>query len=486
MSAALLSVECSRVVWGEAVGGSCRLENDGEDTLRQVNALHAGARTGFVVTDLGTGRSKVFAAQRAAGYESVASDLAAGAALERRWRSGVDFDFPHAGRFELKARFHWFDAGQPVWLDTQPLVIEVLPTRPVAMALATGSGVPGIGQLNAAWVDAANVATPMLWCWSILALTPVALSRAVLLGRVPATAQPVLSVQPWGASKALTVAWVDGDALSARVLRNGAVESATAMLARPGHRLIAPLFETPEGADALTLHAEGERWSLMVTSFAQGAASSVSVEMLGPPPQASRSAAGADGQRNTFFFRDAHDPAGRPVVLAGVWRWAAGDLPNRVDLRAAWPGRLLAHDIGTLAGGSIVGAALMLEPAAEVGGTEQPVIRRWRVTAAGRWEDLPPQVPGPLAEARKAVVEAVVRVDRHGEPMAVLRTADHRWWRSLPGGELLPLSDELQTLTTPVDLFWVDGDFPALLYHAAGSGPQIAYFGRPPLPLPPS
>jgi hypothetical protein len=273
--------------------------------------------------------------------------------------------------------------------------------------------------------------------------------------------------------------WRNGQELEFAVHAHAKVTADRIQLGEGG-RLFGPPLEDPgaaghdpaqRGFEILWIRPNTAGWELHVVPIASDRQRQAPTQVSGPPPSNVLTTYDRNGGRTTWFLRSVPDTRGQPwtELSATVWPLALGLTPRAPTSMARWPGWVMTASLAQRPDDSAFGVALINEAAG------QPmIVRRWRSGPQG-FEELDAAELG--WPATDPIEFGVLRVAQNGHWYALIRSTRGAWGWCQSGRPAQLLPAKYADVRTPLDIFFIDGTVPALVYTRARCGLCVHVLG---------
>jgi hypothetical protein len=478
-----LKLNQTRLLWGQTAEVTTAITNEGETLLEFLNYDNERGLPTLILTDFQTGGTTEHAQRNLPGTEGSEITVLPGETREFEFRLCYRLQFSSAGSFEIRTRFDW--AGGSA--ESEPVEIEVLPTKPLARHIETTGGGPA-GDIFCAWVNEKENRAG-LWLSSVGAISEARFQESIRLGDIAVEAQPVLSVPNNTSPTSQYVAWTDGSTLRYAVHTHGHIKTGEISLGDKDYQIIAPLLEDPfcepyenQKAETLLMREKENGWEMRVVALTDEPQIREPIAVDGPKPRQCYTAYRSDAERRTIFWEQTSFAGEKEAVALSVSNWAKGKNPPIPKLKAAWEGKFVAADQSLTGDDAVLGAVLLHIEAENKNFYE---ISRWRIDARDNFTELPAIRLEWNPET--TISEAVIRIRADECVFALLRSAQDDQWRICSGdGNLKPLKESLQNINGQVNIFFVNQTVPAILYTDPQCGLRFAFEGAAPKRLAPT
>ncbi len=469
---AKLELDSTTLVWPPAARGRSELQNGSEQLLANLNSGQIGASPALLVRSASGGVNR-FAELQPPGTAPRLCDVEPGDGHTTRLSLGHRVELPGPGDYEFASEYRW-DGGEQ---RSAPVAVRVLPARPGALQCESVAGGRG-GDVWVAWRNDMRDPTGGVWLARLTTTARARFVQNVRLGACPPDAFLQLSVPVPGPPGRQCVVWRRGDQLEFAIHAQGQVRCDHTELSEGG-RLFGPVLEDPatsdperRGFEMLWVCPNSTGWELHLIPIAIDRPRQPPTTVPGPPPVNVLTTYDRNGGRMTWFLRIVTGSRGQALTELSGSAWPMGVTPRLPTMLGRWPGRVVTASIAQRPDDTVYGVALIHEPEP----VPRMVVHRWWSGAAGFEELDTVELGWPVDDP---IEYGVLRVAQDGRWYALVRAARGVWGWCEDGqpGQILPAG--YADVNAPVDIVFVDGTVPALVYTRPRCGLRVHLMGEP-------
>lgn len=469
-----LELERNTLVWPPQTRGRTTIQNDSPRPLTNINSEHQGAGPALLVLDATTRAVRRYAELQPPGAEPMELDVAAGAAMTTNFSFGHRIELPGPGRYELASEYSW-EGGT---LRSAPVRVQVRPAQPRAISCASVAGGRG-GDLFVAWRNDEPKPTGGVWLSRITTTERARFIDSRLLADSPRDAVPLVSIPASGQPGRQCVVWRNREQLEYAIHARTKITTGRLELGEGGH-LCGPPLEDPHtaqpdpdrrGFEILWIRPNQAGWALHLIPIASDRQRQAPTQVHGPSPTNVLTTYDRNGARTTWFLRSIPDSRGQPTteLSATAWPLALGLTPRPPTLMVRWRGQIMTASVAQRPDDSAFGVALINGSAGQ-----SMIVHRWRSGPQG-FEELDPDELG--WPSNDPIEFGVLRVAQDGRWYALVRSKRGAWGWCQRGQSAQFLPAKYADVRSPLDIFFVDGTIPALVYTRARCGLCVHMLG---------